>query len=69
VETAILAAVSATGVGASKRMGRSYEKDLTKVEAARLKAIEAVRCAPRNRSEPCRLFTGVIAAVLYPLRA
>jgi hypothetical protein len=50
-------------------MGRSYEMDLAKVESARLKAIEAVRCPPRNRSEPCRLFTGVIAAVLYLLRA
>jgi hypothetical protein len=41
VETAILAHRLCNRVDAAKRMGRPYPKDLARVEAARLKAIEA----------------------------
>jgi len=43
VETAILAHRLCNRVDASRRMGRSEAKDLAKVEAARLKAIEATK--------------------------
>jgi hypothetical protein len=64
VEFAILAHRLCNRGGASKRMERSYEKDLARVETARLKAIEAVKVRAEDRCEPCRFFTGVIAAVL-----
>lgn len=43
VETAILAHRLCNRVDAAKRMGRSYAKDLQRVEAARLKAIAAAK--------------------------
>jgi hypothetical protein len=43
VETAILAHRLCNRVDATRRMGRSDAKDLAKVEAARLKAIEAAK--------------------------